>query len=475
MTDRTRRTIIVRAFGAVCILLAGFGLAVLFSRVPSVRIAPRLAKPEELTVRKSSRTVAVNLAGTFKKGPGVPGRTPGVWPRFRGERSDNIVHDGVPLLSAMTKPSILWSLDLGEGYAGPAVANGRVYIIDYDEAARSDVIRSHSMDDGREIWRRAYKNDIKRNHGMSRTVPAVSGNYLVTIGPKCHVVCLDANTGDFRWGIDLVKEEGTKIPLWYAGQCPLIDNGIAVIAPGGKSLLIGIDCASGKVVWRTPNAGRWNMSHASVMPVTMFGRKMYVYPALGGVVGVSAEAGSKGEVLFSTAAWNASIIVPSAVPIGADKLLFTAGYGVGSAVFTLAPKGNGFSITRTAQYGKETFACEQQTPILYNGRLFTVMPADAMARKQQLVAMTPEGKMLWESGKEDRFGLGSFIAADGKIFALDDNGILTAVRADGASYQRLFRVKILSGRESWAPMAIVSGRLIARDSKKMICIDVRAK
>ncbi|MEK6797093.1 MAG: PQQ-binding-like beta-propeller repeat protein [Spirochaetota bacterium] len=475
MNDLQRRIIIVRVAAGIFILLAALGLAVLFSSTPAVRIAMRTAKPEELTARTSARVVAVNLSGTFRKGPGVSGTLAGSWPRFRGERMDNIVHETPPLSSSMGAPKVLWSLDLGEGYAGPAVANGRVYIIDYDEASRSDVIRVHSVDDGRELWRRSYKNDIKRNHGMSRTTPAVAGNYLVTIGPKCHVVCLDAATGDFRWGIDLVKEEGTKVPLWYAGQCPLIDNGIAVIAPGGKNILIGIDCASGKVVWRTPNTARWNMSHASVMPVTLLGRRMYVYPALGGVIGVSAGPGTRGEVLFTTTAWNASIIVPSAVPIGTDKLFLTAGYGVGSAVFTLAPRGGGFSVTRTAQYGKETFASEQQTPILYNGRLFTVMPADAMARKQQLVSMTTDGKVIWESGKDDRFGLGAYMIADGKIFLLDDNGMLTCARADGTSYQRLYRVKILSGRESWAPMAMISGRLIARDSKRMVCIDVRAR
>ena len=44
---------------------------------------------------------------------------------------------------------------------------------------------------------------IKRNHGMSRTVPAVNGRDIVTMGPKCHGTCLDAETGEFLFAIDL--------------------------------------------------------------------------------------------------------------------------------------------------------------------------------------------------------------------------------------------------------------------------------
>ena len=104
-----------------------------------------------------------------------------------------------------------------------------------------------------ELWRRWYSVNLKRNHGMSRTTPAITDKYIVTMGPKCHVMCCNPQNGDLLWGIDLGKDFNTEVPLWYTGQCPLIDNDIAVIAPGGSSLLIGVDCATGKVVWKTPN------------------------------------------------------------------------------------------------------------------------------------------------------------------------------------------------------------------------------
>ena len=100
--------------------------------------------------------------------------------------------------------------------------------------ARATLLRCLSLADGREIWRRWYRTGAKRNHGVSRTVPAVTDRWVVTIGPRCHVLCVDAERGEFLWGIDLAREYGAAEPLWYAAQNPLIDGGTVVIAPGGR-------------------------------------------------------------------------------------------------------------------------------------------------------------------------------------------------------------------------------------------------
>ena len=115
---------------------------------------------------------------------------------------------------------------------------------------------------------------------------------VITIGPRCHVACWDAMTGVCRWLIDLALEYGTEVPRWYAGQCPLIDNGQLILAPAGsKALLVAIDIQTGKPLWQTPNSHHRTMTHASVMPMEYLSR-MYVYCASSAVVGVSADDGA---------------------------------------------------------------------------------------------------------------------------------------------------------------------------------------
>src|SRR5204863_6511529 len=105
-----------------------------------------------------------------------------------------------------TGPRELWAIEVGEGYAGAAVMQGRVYIVDYDREKKQDAVRCLSLADGKEIWRFAYPVAVKRNHGMSRTVPAVTSKYVVAMGRKCHVACVDARTGEPRWGMVVVRQ-----------------------------------------------------------------------------------------------------------------------------------------------------------------------------------------------------------------------------------------------------------------------------
>jgi outer membrane protein assembly factor BamB len=114
----------------------------------------------------------------------------GDWPRFRGVDFDNISKDTTPLAEMWdtSGPAIMWRTTLGEGYAGPAVHNGRVYILDYNERKKADALRCFSLKSGKELWRRWYYVDLKRNHGYSRTIPAVTDKYLVSIGPRSHVM-----------------------------------------------------------------------------------------------------------------------------------------------------------------------------------------------------------------------------------------------------------------------------------------------
>ncbi|MGA1867306.1 MAG: PQQ-binding-like beta-propeller repeat protein [bacterium] len=417
----------------------------------------------------------VHIEGTFQQFHGQPADIQGAWPRFRGHNANNISPDTLPLSDEWPDqgPLVRWSVSLGEGYAGAAVMAGRVFVLDYDEALQGDALRCFSLEDGKEIWWRWYSVPIKPNHGMSRTVPAVTEKYIVTIGPKCHVMCVDTDTGAFRWGIDLVDEYASTVPLWYTGQCPLIDGSVAVIAPCGRALMIGVDCETGDIVWKTPNPKGWLMSHSSIIPMTFHGRNMYVYCAIGGIVGVSADKEDQGAVLFETSEWNHSVIAPSPVILNDGRVFVTAGYGVGSMMLQLKEEENRFSITPLYKLDRRIFACEQHTPIFYEGYLYGILPNDAGPLRRQCACLHPDGHLVWTSGPTNRFGLGPFLIADGKMYILNDEGALTVIRATPTEYMQLSQVKLFEAREAWAPMALAGGQLLLRDTHRLLCVDIR--
>jgi hypothetical protein len=61
------------------------------------------------------------------------------------------------------------------------------------------------------------------------------------------------------------------------------------------------------------------------------------------------------------------------------------------------------------------------------------------------------------------------------IFAFDDDGVLTLLKATPQSFQPLARAKVLPAHHSWGPMALVAGRLICRDLNNLVCLDVSKK
>jgi outer membrane protein assembly factor BamB len=266
-------------------------------------------------------------------------------------------------------------------------------------------------------------------------------------------------------------------PDFYVGQCPLIDNDIAIIAPGAKALMIGVNCATGKVVWQTPNPDSLRMSHTSIIPMTILGKKMYVYSALGGVCGVSAEGDDIGKVLWKNLDWSPNIVVSSPIFLGNNEIVVFGSYGSGAARLKITRNDSGYSTSLSEQHkSADGISCEQQTPILSGEYLWDVLPENAGALKKQLVCYHKSDilKPVWSSGKENRFGkgLGPYIISRNMLYLLDDEGTLYMYRLETGKAALVSSHKILDAIEAWGPIAIAGKYLLMRDARNLICLDI---
>lgn len=410
------------------------------------------------------------VAGKLVKGAGEPGPGEGSWPGFRGAALSGISGESVRLARswAGAGPREVWSVAAGEGYGGAAVHAGRVYLMDYDQGRRFSVLRCLSLADGGEIWRYEYPISVKRNHGMSRTVPTVAGRFVVAMDPKCNVVCVDRETGELRWGLNLVREFGAAVPPWYTGQCPLVDGDKVILAPGGNdALLLAVELATGKPIWKSPNPRGWKMTHVSITPVEFAGRRMYVYCGSGGVAGVDAR---DGKLLWETTDWKISIAtVPSPLALPEGKIFLSGGYNAGSLMLQLTERDGGIGAKTLFRLPPEVFGATQHSPVYLDGFIYGIRA------NGHFVCLDPAGKIRWSSGSAAQFGLGPFMIADGLIFALNDSGSLSLIELSKEKYVALGKAQVLKGRESWGPMALAGGRLIVRDLTRVVCLDVTAK
>jgi len=391
----------------------------------------------------------------------------GDWPQFRGPDRNNIsTETGLYRTWPAGGPKVRWKTPVCEGYAGAAIKDGRVYLNDYNAEKKEHLVRCISLADGKDIWQWSYPEEVRPNHGITRTVPAVGQKLIFSLDPKCRFHALDIKTGKPVWEKNLVEEYKTTIPGWYAGQNPLLDGNRVILATGGDALAVAFDQATGKEIWRTPNPAKELMSHSSLMPATIGGVKQYLYLTMKNLMGIDA---ADGKMLWSVPFSARIVAVPSPVSIGDGRIFVTSSYEAGSAMYQVDKGASGFTARKLYSLTSAEFNSEAQTPILLENHLFGV----GKKQRGRFTCLGLDGKAVWESPQDKTFDLGTFLLADGMFFILDGKtGMLRLVEANTKEYKELASAQILSGEDVWGPMALSNGKLIIRDMSQMVCLQV---
>ena len=396
------------------------------------------------------------------------------WTQFRGPDRNGISKEtGLLRKWPAAGPKVLWSVPVTQGYAAAAIVGGRVYHHDYDEAKSEWCVNCRSLADGKLVWQFREARDIRPNHAITRTIPAVDGRFVCSLDPKAVLHCLDAKSGKVVWHKSLVTEYKTTIPSWYNGQCPLQEADRLIIATGGAAILVALDKATGKELWRTPNPanpgnpGGYMMSHSSVMPAVLGGVKQYLYGTLKGPLGVSAK---DGKLLWEFGRKFNVAVAPSPIAVDEERVFMTASYDAGSVMVRVRRTGEAFKAEAVFDMKNNEWNSEVHTPIVYKGHMFAV----GKKKRGLFTCLSFDGKEVWTSEGKASFGLGSFMMADGMFFVLDgDTGRLRLIEASTTGYNELAGAPVLAGQEVWGPMALSDGKLVLRDLTKMICVDVR--
>lgn len=389
------------------------------------------------------------------------------WTQFRGPGRSGISQEtGLARKWPASGPKLLWSVPVTQGYAGAAIVGGRVFHHDYDEAKSEWCINCRSLSDGKLIWQFREAREIRPNHAITRTVPAVDTRFVCSLDPKAVLHCLDVKTGKQIWRKNLVADYKTAIPSWYNGQCPLHEGNRLIIATGGDAILVALDKATGKDIWRTPNAGQYVMSHSSVMPSVLGGVKQYLYGTLKGPMGISA---ADGKLLWAFERKFNVAVAPSPVAVDVEHVFMTASYDAGSVMVRVRQAGGDFKAESVFDFKNNEWNSEVHTPIVYKNHLFAV----GKKRRGLFTCLGLDGQPVWTSDGKASFGLGSYLLADGMFFVLDgDTGVLHLLEASTTEYKELAKAQVLAGQEVWGPMALSGGKLVLRDLTKMICLDV---
>jgi outer membrane protein assembly factor BamB len=253
------------------------------------------------------------------------------------------------------------------------------------------------------------------------------------------------------------------MPPWALAQSPLLCNDMVIVSIMGNSGLVAYDQATGKIRWRAEGVS--GAAYCSPELVDLGnGQKHVVLVTNQGVVGVDPATG---KVVWQCTTWKCFSPIPNVTSLGDGKLFCTDGYGAGSILIQVT--GNQVKeLWRIPQGSQIHQAIAVDGCIYFNGN-------SNKSLKEGLTCVdAADGKLLWKNGEAPKLDRGNFIYADGMFYLMDASGVLNLVQPNREALKIVSSMKVLSGKDIWAPMALSDGKLVLRDQSQMKCVDLKA-
>ena len=417
------------------------------------------------------------------------------WPQYLGPDRNGISPEkGLAKSWPKDGPKVLWTQPVGGGFAGAAIRDGKVYVVDRVDSAK-DVLRCYDLAKGDELWSYSNEDPGKFEFNGSRNPPTVGEKNVYCVGGMGSVYCISRSSHKPVWKRDFKKDFDAAKPMWGFTQSPLVYKNLVIVAPQVKKAgAVAYDKATGEIVWKTPRLCD-NPGYSSAVLTTIDGVDQIVLATPlsppdeeddedededeeeedegppfegGGLYGINAKTG---EILWNYKGITCKITIPPVTLIGDGRMFVTGGYEAGSAMIKVVRKRGNFQVHEL--FKTDEYDAQIHPALLYENHLY--MNANGNSRREGLMCLTLDGKVLWKTRRKPSFGRGGLILADGMIYIVEgDKGHLYLVKATTEKYTELGMMKkILKGEAIWAPLALTDGKLVIRDQEQLKCLDVK--
>ena len=394
------------------------------------------------------------------------------WPQWRGPLRTGEVPAGEPIPTTLpAEPKVLWRVPVGDGFASPIVANGRVFHLADKEG--TEIAHAADAATGQELWSTPIFSSHKDGFGIGpRCTPVADGNRVFVQSAKGEFQCLDAATGKAIWrtnfvtdlGAVYIGETGTAAGASRHGATgsPIVDGDriIAQVGSANGASIVAFDKGNGKVVWKSQND---QTAYAAPFIATVAGVRQFISFTAEALIGLDPEKG--------TLLWRVPLTTRLGrhvtTPVVWKDLVLVASHQLGLVATRLAKSGD--TLTATEAWVNKKMTINFSSPVVVGEHLYGLGPA-----KNLVCLSLATGELAWEKtgliqtegGKAEA----AFLVLGGNILTLLDTGELLLFAANPKEYQELGRTQA-SGR-TWCNPAYVGGRLYLRDARELLCLQL---
>ncbi len=413
------------------------------------------------------------------------------WPQWMGPKRDNVWReDGVLDKFPAGGPNVVWRAPISSGYAGPAVAGGKVYVMDrvlkqgaanpedpFDTKAKiasSERVLCLDAATGKELWKHEYDCSYQISYPAGpRCTPLVSGGKVYTLGAMGDLLCLDAENGKVLWSKNLPTTYNTKPALWGYAAHPFLDGQKLITLAGGPgSHVVALDKDTGKEIWKAGTQPEQGYSPVFITEAS--GKRQMIVFGPKAAYSVDPETGEQ----YWTTPYNADGNCVIMTPVRFGEYLYFGGYNHKNLLVKLNPDKPGVEVVWKDKKGSGVSPVNVQ-PFLQDGVLYGYDDDGTMYGVE-----LPSGKRLWEGpgpvGGEPRGSETAFMVKHGdRFFFFAETGHLVIGKLTPKGYEEIDRAKILDqtnaafGRKVvWCAPAYAGKKVFVRNDKEIICVDL---
>jgi outer membrane protein assembly factor BamB len=427
------------------------------------------------------------------------------WPQWMGPKRDGVwreagVVDSIPATGLPVK----WRVPVKGGYSGPAVADGRVYLADYDrpvgglanapnhrtQLAGRERILCLDAATGRLLWKHEYECPYAISYASGpRCTPTVVDGKVYALGAEGNLVCLDAPSGRVLWAKDFKQDYAAPTPIWGFCGHPLVDGDRLICLVGGEgSVAVAFDRHTGRELWRSLSA-----SESGYCPPTMMEAGGIAQLLIWDADKLNGLEPATGRVLWSEPLkpmYGMSIMAPQVADTAGGRVLFASGIGRVGALFRLAADGSPDGVVWRGE-PKSAVYCANSTPFIAGDTLYGCDCDTGMLTAVDLAS----GKRLWETpdatlggtrrGKHGTAFLvrhepaGAPRAAPSRTWIFSETGDLILADLGRDAYRERGRMHLLAatnecfGREVvWSHPAFAGRCVFARNDEELVCVSL---
>jgi len=418
------------------------------------------------------------------------------WPQYLGPKREGVWREAGIVDTLPKEPKYLWRKEVGQGYAGPAVAGGKVFVPDFvlgdgsslpksgfGKSSLTGLERILCLDEktGKLLWKQEYETTYRVGYpGGPRVTPTVDDDRVYHLGTMGDLLCISIAKGDILWKKNFVKDFDATLPVWGFSSSPLVDGENLICFVGGSEGrgVIAFDKKTGDIKWKSITT-RGDPGYAVPMIFTFGGVRQLIIWHSSAVTSLNPETGKRiwfepweiraaltapapraeGDILFLTAFYNGSMCLK----VGADK-----------ATVVWKSKKESEMASQT-----QDLHSIMMTPTIKEGHVYGVCSYGELR-----CLKLDSGERLWMSyepitGKSVRWGNAFIIPHDDRYFLFNELGELIIGKMTPEKYTEVSRMKILeptngmAGRPVvWMHPAFANKNCYARNDKEIVCVSL---